>query len=81
MQSAVIWNEIDQLRYAVVKGDWSRFQGVYINDSLANRELVDELTALVYSPEGQTLIKFCHIDIFAAAIREGACVVECGCIV
>jgi len=78
MQSAVIWNEIERLRFAVVEGDWSPFQGVYINDSSADNKVLDQLSSLVYGEEGQEIIEFCEIEEFAKAIKLGAVAVECG---
>jgi hypothetical protein len=77
MKTAVIWNELEQLRYVVIDGDWNRFQGVYIN-SVEEQDLQDELVKLVYDGSGKELLPFVTIDVFAEAIREGAAVVECG---
>ncbi|WP_417744735.1 hypothetical protein [Rosistilla oblonga] len=76
-KSALIWNDIDELLYAVVDGDWSRFQTVYINgtDSI---DLRKELERRVCGEEGEYLIKFCGIYEFTKAIRDGAVAVECG---
>lgn len=78
MKTALIYNDTEELLYAVVDGDWSEFQGVYINDSLQDPEVCDELNARLFYDDGKPRIKFCHIDEFAQAIREGATVVEVG---
>ena len=78
MKSAIIWNEIETLRYAVVEGDWREFEGVYINACDSDQDKVDRLLALVYDETYRQTLNFCTIDVFAEAIRNGAVAVECG---
>lgn len=78
MKSAIIWNEIETLRYAVVEGDWREFEGVYINACDSDQDVVDRLSALVYDETYKEALNFCTIDVFAEAIRNGAVAVECG---
>jgi hypothetical protein len=83
MKTAVIWNEIEELKYAVIGGDLSKFQGVYCNSS--QPEDFDESNGL-YDDLSEELaevsenFEFVTIDKFASVIREGAdCkVIECG---
>lgn len=77
MKTAVIWNEFDTIKYLVVDGDWSRFEGVFIN-SVDNEELQNELSALVYDSDYQFAIPEVTKQEFANAIRDGAEIVECG---
>lgn len=78
MKSAIVWNEFEELKYAVVDGDWTEFQDIYINGVDDNQELQDKLSSKVYNQDGKTIIDFCTIYDFANAIRLGAVVVECG---
>ena len=78
MKSALIYNDTEELRYSVVDGDWSEFQGVYINDTTQDSDACDKLNAMLFDPDGTVRIEFCHIDEFAQAIRQGAVAVEVG---
>lgn len=50
-QTAVIWDDVFQgIQYFVVDEDWSRFDGIYINDDSADPKLAEELLAGVYVP-------------------------------
>jgi len=74
IKTAVIYNEVEELKYLVVDGDWTRFQGIYINSS----EDTDELSELIYDEYGRYRVEFTDLQGFAAAIRDGALVVQCG---
>ena len=79
MKTAVIWNEFEVIKYLVMDGDLTRFQDIYINSVDDNEELQNDLSAIVYN---QKTWEFepeeVEIGVFAAAIRDGALVVECG---
>lgn len=80
MKTAIIWNEIDSLKYAVIDGDFRRYQGIYINmiepDDFQPKGKFEELG--LQMDEDFQYIKFCSIEDFAQAIRDGAYVIECG---
>lgn len=77
-KSAVIWNEIEDLRYLVLDGDLSKFEGVYINSTNSDEELQRQLNDTIYNEEGLHRFKFVTLNEFAEAIRAGAVAVECG---
>lgn len=78
MKTAIIWNEIEDLKYVVVDGDYTHLHGVYINMADNDPDKERELSGLVYDEE------FCFkhqpllLDAFADAIRDGAALIECG---
>lgn len=82
MTSAVIWNDFEQLRFFVADGDWSKFEGVYINMH-DDENLVTTLYDLVYKADGVEFgdyykVKFITIKEFEEAIKDGAIAVSCG---
>ncbi len=77
LKTAVIWNDFESIKYLLVKGDWSRFEGVFIN-SVDNEELQKELSDMVYDSEYQFVIPNVSKQEFAEEIRQGAEIVECG---
>lgn len=77
MKTAVIWNDFETIKFIIVDGDWSRFEGVFIN-SVNNEELQTELSALVYDAKFNFAIPEVTKKEFAQEIRQGAEIVECG---
>ena len=80
MKTAIIWNEIDSLKYAVIDGDFRKYQGIYVNmiepDDFHTKGKFEELGELMSADfDG---MEFCSIGAFAQAIRDGAYVIECG---
>lgn len=84
MKTAVIFNEVETLRYAVVDDDWTRFHDVYINAIDTDSKLATDLSELVWYSGGDDIdpggerLQFCELSEFAQSIRDGAFVVECG---
>ena len=82
MKFAVIYNEIEKLRYFVTDVDMPPYQGIYINlvpedDDEQNRQ--DSLTNIMYDPEtGEDLQESCSLSDFQKAIQAGAQVIKCG---
>jgi hypothetical protein len=77
MKTAVIWNEIEELKYAVIDGDLSKYHDLYINSIVDQdkEELLDELIELQGNWDDSI---FCSIEQFRQAIVDGAKLVECG---
>ena len=79
-RTAIIWNDGDDagLRYFVLDGDLTKFQGVYIN-GLDDREVQAELSAVMYNQDswgiGHTDF---NLESFSRAIADGATLIECG---
>lgn len=82
MTCAVIWNDIESIRYFVTEEDFTPYQGVYINSATdpGGQVLQGSLSLAVYSSDegGEHRVKFCSLEEFEEAIRAGAKVVECG---
>lgn len=79
MKTAVIWDEcFGKLKLLVVDGDWSRFEGVMINDEDSSRLLRDELSALVYDRDSEFSVPAVTREEFAWGICQGAKFVTCG---
>lgn len=80
MKTAVIWNEIETLRYAVMSGDYRKYHGVYANmlepDGFQPKGEFENLADQMLEDFSEMI--FCSITEFAEAIRDGAHVVECG---
>lgn len=80
MRTAIIYNNGPySIRYALVEGDWSRFQGVYINQG-KNVALEDDLCSNIYNDCGESEIKFIKLYEFIQCIRYGVVVIQCGII-
>lgn len=78
MKTAIIWNEIDKIRYTVIDGDYRKFNGMYINAIDNDLHMEEELSDLLYTKDGELLRDFITIESFADAIRDGAFLIECG---
>jgi len=77
MKTAVITHNQEECELFVVDGDWTRFNGIYVNN--ADSELADELGQLLYpEPSYELFQEPCSLEEFAAAIRDGAPVIMCG---
>lgn len=80
MKTAVIWNEIEQIKYFVVDGDFRKYQGVYVNmiepeGFLPKGKFEDIADQMIIDFEDN---EFRSIEEFSKAIRDGAYVIECG---
>ena len=79
MKTAIIWNEMGEIRYAVLDGDYRRLHSIYINDShYYNQHDENDLYQLFIDKNGEEKDNFVHISTFADAIRDGAFLIECG---
>jgi hypothetical protein len=57
-KTVIIWDEVgDQIRFFVADGDFSHLDGVYINDSDSDDELLDELKGLIYNDNYSTKLQ------------------------
>ena len=81
MQTAIIWNEIDNLRYAKSDGDLSKFNDIYCNscepdDFDPSNGLYDDLSKEL--GKASENFEFIMLDDFVLLIRQDA---ECKVIV
>ena len=80
MKTAIIWNEIESLKYAVIDGDLRKYHGIYGNmvepEGFQPKGEFEDLSFQMSDDFEE--IEFCTLDVFAEAIREGAYVIECG---
>lgn len=77
MKTAIIFNEGD-IQYFVLDGDHRELHGAYINDCGTSDEVAQSLSDLFYTTDGQAIHEPVSIKQFAAAIRDGAFLIECG---
>lgn len=77
-KTVIIYNDTGtHLRFAVVDGDYSHLDGVYINEVFDDYTLQKELSKLIYTSGGQELLTF--VDKFPTkAVLDGAEVIVCG---
>lgn len=77
MKTVLIYDQFGQepIKFAVLDGDYSRFNGAYVNSCDGNG---DELGDLLYPDDtGVCAVEF--VDAFPVdAVKEGAIVVVCG---
>jgi len=79
MKTAIIFNEMEEIKYYVLDGDFTKFHGIYINSMDADEELVDKLASTFYDDKtGEELKEPIALSEFVAAIRDGAEVIEIG---
>ena len=78
MKTCIIWNEIDDLKYLVLDGDYRKYHNAYINDTNSNENLEEELTDIIFNSNGEYKVSFISIDEFAEEIKNGASLIECG---
>jgi hypothetical protein len=80
MVTAIIWNEIEQLNYAISDKDLRKYHGIYVGavepDDFEPSGSYDDM-AKELSIEAENF-KFVTIAEFADAIKQGAFVIECG---
>lgn len=53
MKTAVIWNEINYIRYTILDGDFRKFHDVYINSVDSDEQLMNELNSEFYTESGE----------------------------
>ncbi len=55
MKTVVVWDQCgqDQVKYAVLDGDYTHLNGVFINDAEGDPEKEDELSAIFYTEDGE----------------------------
>lgn len=77
MKTVVIWDTIeDAIRFFVLNGDFTRLDGVYINQC-QDKELESELAAIVYDKDGNEKIKMLgHFP--TNEIKKDTAVIACG---
>ena len=79
MKTVVIYDSCgeEELKFFVVNGDWRRFNRIYMNSTLCDKALQDELDTKLFTPEGNfrgtMTTKFP-----TEAVKEGAAVIVCG---
>lgn len=78
MKTAIIWNEIEQIKYTVLDGDYRKYHMVYINSTDSDEQLINELDSIFFTETGVCKVNFISIDQFADSIRNGAFLIECG---
>ena len=76
-RTALIWNEIEELKYAIVDGDLRKYSGVYINNA-EQENLGNELSELIFDSKGEYKIEFSELPEIQDAVIHGAYLVECG---
>ena len=63
MKTVVIWNEFGAashglgVRFFILDGDFSRFDGAYINHSELDQKIQEEILDIVYDNEGRVKIE------------------------
>lgn len=77
-QTAVVFSNQEECKLLVIPLDLERFNGVYINCE-GDEKLQIELTNILY-PKPDCYLKYESVsnELFAKAIREGACMIQCG---
>jgi hypothetical protein len=78
-QTVIIWDEVSaELVFFVLDGDYTKFNGVYINQVDVDEKLLDELNELMYVQEtGEH--KHEKLSAFPVdAVRNGAVVIVAG---
>ena len=77
MKTAIIFSEVpESVYYLVLDGDYSRFNGVYINSEGSTDEAKDEMYSILY-PEHR-LVHGVSLEEFRLAIVDGAFLIEAG---
>lgn len=82
MKTVLIYDSCgtDPLRFAVVEGDWSKYQGLYINTWTKDKKLqklLEELYTKTWTEDGQCLLDLTE-EFPVDAVRSGANVVTIG---
>jgi hypothetical protein len=78
-KTIVIWDQIgqDDIKFAILDGDYSELDGIYINNSLQEPEDVNRLSDLIYDDNGREIATF--VDKFPVdLVKEGAVVIVAG---
>jgi hypothetical protein len=78
-KTVVIWDQIgqDDIKFAILDGDYSELDGVYINNSMQDPEDTDRLGSLIYDDNGKEIATFVAkfpVDL----VKEGAIVIVAG---
>jgi hypothetical protein len=79
IKTIVIWDQIgqDDIKFAILDGDYSELDGVYINNSLQEPDDVNRLSDLIYDDSGREIAAF--VDKFPVElVKEGAVVIVAG---
>lgn len=77
MKTAIVWNEFESIKYCIVDGDWSEFEGTFINGQWRGK-LQKKLSKLAYDDQCEFKLNIVSKQEFAQEIRRGAEIVECG---
>jgi hypothetical protein len=78
-KTVVIWDQIgqDDIKFAILDGDYSELDGVYINDAHQEQEDVDRLSDLIYDDNCKEIATF--VDKFPVdLVKAGAVVIVAG---
>jgi len=78
-KTVVIWDQVgqDSIKFAILNGDYSELDGVYINHANQGLEDVVWLSNLIYDDNGKELVTF--VDTFPVdAVKDGAIVIVAG---
>lgn len=79
MRTAIIFNQFSEgITYCVLNGDYSHFQGKYINSSDLTEEETNEICRAFYDENWEFSPSSLTLDEFRQEIVNGAKLVECG---
>lgn len=77
MKTLILWQEIPpnelKPKFLEVEGDYSRWNGVYINEADADEQLTEELTKFIYDSNGREQVQFQNVP-----SRDWDIFVHCG---
>jgi hypothetical protein len=78
-KTVVIWDQIgcDDIKFAILDGDYSELDGIYINNSMQEPEDVERLSNLIYDDNGNEIATFVEkfpVDL----VKAGAVVIVAG---
>lgn len=78
-KTIVIWDQIglEDIKFAILDGDFSELDGIYINNLMQEPEDVDRLSDLIYDDNGREIATF--VDKFPVdLVKAGAVVIVAG---
>lgn len=78
-QTVVIWDQVgqDDIKFAILDGDYSELDGLYLNNAHQEQEDLDRLSNLIYDENGKEIATF--VDKFPIdLVKAGAVVIVAG---
>ncbi len=76
MKTIIIYNDYEKLRYAIVEGDWSRFNKVIFNSIIAH-DYMDECAIFLFDERGYLKHEFTEeIDLLESKLWDKAAVIS-----